>query len=151
MSNLLKKSTFKIRWGNIIDAKDIHNIELENFEYPWSYEEIKGMFRVPYVKIVVVLHENKIIGYMVYEKYQGNYHILNINVDGDYQGQGVGKQMLKLIKKHHTLLEVRETNLSAQLFFKQCGFKAIKIIKNFYTDCDEDAILFLKEPSEHNS
>ncbi|MEM9368527.1 MAG: ribosomal-protein-alanine N-acetyltransferase RimI, partial [Planctomycetota bacterium] len=39
------------------------------------------------------------------------------------------------------MLEVRETNLEAQLFFKQLGFKAISVLRDFYDDAAEDAYL----------
>ena len=37
------------------------------------------------------------------------------------------------------LLEVRETNLSAQLFFRNSGFKAVSVLREFYDDTPEDA------------
>ena len=39
------------------------------------------------------------------------------------------------------MLEVRETNLAAQLFFRQRGFKAISVLRDFYDDTTEDAYL----------
>jgi ribosomal-protein-alanine N-acetyltransferase len=38
-------------------------------------------------------------------------------------------------------LEVRETNLAAQLFFKQSGFRATNVLRAFYEDSPEDAYL----------
>lgn len=37
------------------------------------------------------------------------------------------------------LLEVRESNLSGQQFFRALGFRATEILSGFYTDSDEDA------------
>jgi ribosomal-protein-alanine N-acetyltransferase len=39
------------------------------------------------------------------------------------------------------MLEVRETNLDAQLFFRSMGFKAITVLHEFYEDTPEDAYL----------
>jgi ribosomal-protein-alanine N-acetyltransferase len=39
------------------------------------------------------------------------------------------------------VLEVRETNLPAQLFFRSLGFRAISVLKDFYQDTTEDAYL----------
>ena len=36
---------------------------------------------------------------------------------------------------------MRETNLSAQLFFRQQEFRAIKVLPKFYEDSGEDAFL----------
>jgi ribosomal-protein-alanine N-acetyltransferase len=66
----------------------------------------------------------------------------------EYHRCKVGTQLIdKLINKlsaHRRTaitLETRESNLSAQLFFKSHRFKAIKIIHNYYDD-DETAYRF---------
>jgi ribosomal-protein-alanine N-acetyltransferase len=38
-------------------------------------------------------------------------------------------------------LEVRETNLDAQLFFRRLGFQAISVLRDFYEETPEDAYL----------
>ena len=38
-------------------------------------------------------------------------------------------------------LEVRETNLPAQLFFKSAGFRAVTVLRAYYEDSPEDAYL----------
>ncbi|HEV3083032.1 MAG TPA: ribosomal-protein-alanine N-acetyltransferase RimI, partial [Gemmataceae bacterium] len=38
-------------------------------------------------------------------------------------------------------LEVRESNLPAQLFFKSQGFKAVRVLRRYYEDSGEDAYL----------
>jgi ribosomal-protein-alanine N-acetyltransferase len=42
-------------------------------------------------------------------------------------------------RRDRILLEVRERNLPAQLFFRDAGFMAISVLKNFYQDSTEDA------------
>ena len=39
------------------------------------------------------------------------------------------------------MLEVRETNLDAQLFFRAQGFRAVNVLRDFYEDTTEDAYL----------
>jgi ribosomal-protein-alanine N-acetyltransferase len=39
------------------------------------------------------------------------------------------------------MLEIRETNLPAQLFFRDIGFRAISLLRDFYEDTTEDAYL----------
>ena len=39
------------------------------------------------------------------------------------------------------MLEVRETNLAAQLFFRGQGFRAVSVLREFYDDTPEDAYL----------
>ena len=39
------------------------------------------------------------------------------------------------------MLEVRETNLPAQLFFRSLGFRATTVLKDLYQDSTEDAYM----------
>ena len=47
----------------------------------------------------------------------------------------------KLSQQRRTeiVLEVRETNLPAQLFFKGAGFRAFRVVRDRYDDTTEDA------------
>jgi ribosomal-protein-alanine N-acetyltransferase len=36
---------------------------------------------------------------------------------------------------------VRETNLTAQLFFRAQGFRAVRVLRGYYEDSGEDAFL----------
>ncbi len=55
----------------------------------------------------------------------------------------VGKLVSKLSSHRRTriTLEVRETNLAAQLFFRKQEFKAMRVLRAFYEDSGEDAFL----------
>ena len=44
-------------------------------------------------------------------------------------------------RRSRIALEVRETNLPAQLFFRASGFRATSVLKDFYQDTTEDAYL----------
>ena len=48
---------------------------------------------------------------------------------------------LSMDRRNRILLEVRETNLDAQLFFKDLGFRAIPVLRDYYEDTTEDAYL----------
>ncbi len=55
----------------------------------------------------------------------------------------VAKLIGKLSRQRRTriTLEVRETNLAAQLFFRTQGFRAVNVLRNYYEDTPEDAYL----------
>ena len=42
-------------------------------------------------------------------------------------------------RRKEIVLEVRETNLSAQLFFSKQGFRAVNVLRSHYDDTAEDA------------
>jgi ribosomal-protein-alanine N-acetyltransferase len=85
---------------------------------------------------------------MIYELHKTRLHILNFAVEPGRRRLGIGAQMVeKLINKlsqqrrHEIVLEVRETNLPAQLFFQTQGFRAVQVLRNHYHDSAEDAYL----------
>jgi ribosomal-protein-alanine N-acetyltransferase len=55
----------------------------------------------------------------------------------------VAKLISKLSSHRRTriTLEVRETNLAAQLFFRTQGFRAVRVLRSYYEDSGEDAFL----------
>ncbi len=90
--------------------------------------------------------DDTIVGYMIYELHQNRLHILNFAVHPNHRHQGVGRSMVeKLVgklspdRRNRIMLEVRETNLDAQLFFKAMEFRAVKVVRDFYEDTTEDA------------
>ena len=84
---------------------------------------------------MVAEYEDRVVGFMIYELHKSRIHVLNFAVAAAYQRHGVGSQMVaKLIAKlspqrrSRIILEVRETNLAAQLFFRENGFRAISVL-----------------------
>jgi ribosomal-protein-alanine N-acetyltransferase len=95
---------------------------------------------------MVAEHEDRVVGFMIYELHKSRLHILNFAVAEASRRHAVGQQMVaKLLSKlspqrrNRVLLEVRETNLAAQLFFQNCGFRAVSILREYYEDTPEDA------------
>src|SRR5712692_5717827 len=83
---------------------------------------------------------------MIYELHKSKLHILNFAVHPGSRRLAVGAQMVaKLISKLSShrrtriTLEVRETNLVAQLFFRSRGFRAVRVLRAYYEDSGEDA------------
>ena len=83
---------------------------------------------------MVAKHGDRVVGFMIYELHKNQLHVLNFSVRPDARRRSVGYQMVqKLVgklsqqRRNRVVLEVRETNLAAQLFFKTCGFKAVSV------------------------
>ena len=135
-----------IRWMIRRDMPSVLAIENESFEFPWSEEEfIRSLRQRNCIGMVAELNE-VVVGFMIYELHKNRLHILNFAVHQDYRRSGVGRSMLhKLVgklsyqRRSRILLEVRETNLPAQLFFKSAGFQAVSVLREFYEDSPEDA------------
>lgn len=136
------------RWMIRADMPYVLDIERQCFEFPWYERDFQLALRQRNCIGMVAEHGEQIVGYMVYELHKTRLHVLNFAVAYEFRRQGVGRQMIdKLVGKLSSqrrvsmTLEVRETNLAAQLFFKEMGFKAVNILKDYYEDSAEDAYL----------
>jgi ribosomal-protein-alanine N-acetyltransferase len=144
------------RWMIRRDMQQVLDIESRCFEFPWTDEDFARVIRQRNVIGMVAERADwDVIGFVVYELHHTRLHILNLAVDYEYRRQDVGSQMLdKLVGKLSTqrrtriTLEVRETNLPALLFFKACGFEAVSLMRGYYEDTDEDAILMQRKCPE---
>lgn len=135
-----------IRWMIRRDMAEVLDIERDSFEFPWFEEDFIRCLRQRNCIGMVAEHGERVVGFMIYELQKTRLHILNFAVAGNCRRQGVGEQMTnKLIgklssqRRTQITLEVRETNLAAQLFFKEAGFRAVSVLRNFYDDSPEDA------------
>lgn len=137
-----------IRWMIRRDMPEVLDIEGNSFEFPWSEEDFIRCLRQRNCIGMVAEFDEQIVGFMIYELHKNQLHILNFAVHPDFHRRGVGATMVdKLIgklssqRRNRILLEVRETNLSAQLFFRGLGFRATMVLRDFYDDTTEDAYL----------
>jgi ribosomal-protein-alanine N-acetyltransferase len=97
---------------------------------------------------MVAEHDERVVGFMIYELNKTRIRVLNFAVAEKFRRRGAGAQMMaKLIgklssqRRSRITLEVRETNLPAQLFFRRTGFRAVSVLRQFYADTPEDAYL----------
>jgi ribosomal-protein-alanine N-acetyltransferase len=150
MSNRAEKEQVRvhIRWMIRRDMPEVLQTEQESFEYSWTEEDFLRCLRQRNCIGMVAEQGERVVGFMIYELHKAKLHILNFAVHPQYRRGGVGAQMVaKLISKLSShrrtriTLEVRETNLPAQLFFRAQGFKAVRVLRSFYEDSGEDAFL----------
>ena len=137
-----------IRWMIRRDMPEVLQTEQDSFEYSWTEEDFLRCLRQRNCIGMVAEQGEKVVGFMIYELHKAKLHILNFAVHPHSRRAGVGAQMVaKLISKLSShrrtriTLEVRETNLAAQLFFKAQEFKAVRVLRSFYEDSGEDAFL----------
>jgi ribosomal-protein-alanine N-acetyltransferase len=128
------------------DMPEVLKIEHESFEFNWTEEDFLACLRQRNCIGMVAEHENRVIGFMIYELHKTRLHILNFAVASSFRRLGVGAQMIeKLINKlsqqrrQEIVLEVRETNLAAQKFYQSQGFRAVSVLRSHYADSAEDA------------
>ncbi|WP_146536841.1 ribosomal protein S18-alanine N-acetyltransferase [Rubripirellula reticaptiva] len=130
------------------DMPAVLGIENKSFEFAWTEDDFIRCLRQRNCIGMVAEEDDKVVGFMIYELHKNRLHILNFAVGADSRRSGVGFAMIgKLLgklsqeRRNRIMLEVRETNLVAQLFFKKIGFRAVSVLRDFYEDTDEDAYL----------
>lgn len=130
------------------DMPSVLAIDGESFAFPWSEEKFIQCLRQTNCMGMVAEHDEQIVGFMVYELHRNRLHVLSLAVHPEFRFQAIGTSMVeKLVSKlayqcrDRVVLEVRETNLVAQLFFRKLGFLAKRILKSYYKDSNEDAYI----------
>jgi ribosomal-protein-alanine N-acetyltransferase len=146
-----------IRWMIRRDMPEVLNIEQRGFEFPWSEEDFIRCLRQRNCIGMVAELEDRVVGFMIYELHKTRLHILNFSVHPEFQRRAIGTAMVrKLIgklssqRRSRIMLEIRETNLAAQLFFRAAGFRAISVLRDFYEDTTEDAYLMVYQHESEN-
>lgn len=135
-----------IRWMIRRDMAEVLLTEQHSFEYAWTEEDFLRCLRQRNCIGMVAEHNDRIIGFMIYELHKNRLHLLNFAVHPSFRRTGVGSQMVqKLIgklsshRRSKITLAVRERNLTAQVFFRSQEFKATRVLRNYYEDSGEDA------------
>jgi ribosomal-protein-alanine N-acetyltransferase len=137
-----------IRWMIRRDMPEVLAIEAESFEFPWLEEDFIRCLRQRNCIGMVAEHDDRVVGFMIYELNKTRIQVLNFAAATEFRRRGVGTQMIaKLVgklsaqRRTRITLEVRETNLPAQLFFRTNGFRAVRVLRDYYEDTPEDAYL----------
>ncbi len=137
------------------DLPHVLKIEAKNYQYPWSENVFKDCFiATTYSNWVCEDETENIIGYAVLSVGAGEAHVINISIDPEVQGLGIGhKMMTHLIeisgKKAETMfLEVRPSNQGAINLYNKLGFNEVGLRKGYYPAENgqrEDAVILALE------
>jgi len=137
-----------VRWMIRRDMPEVLAIEHEAFEFPWSDEDFTRCLRQRNCIGMVAEVADSVVAFMIYELHRSRLHMINFAIARSHRRLGVGTHMMEKLygtltpdRRSRVVLEVRETNLPAQLFFRTLGFRATSVLKDFYQDTTEDADL----------
>jgi ribosomal-protein-alanine N-acetyltransferase len=141
-----KEIKVHVRWMVYRDFPEVLAIEQTSFEFPWKEEDFTRCLQQRNCIGMVAEYDGRVVGFMIYEVPKNRIHLLNIATSPEFRHFGVARQMVqkligKLANQRRTkiVLEVRETNLPALLFFRTLGFRATVVLRNFYEKMNEDA------------
>lgn len=131
------------------DLESVLAVERRAYAFPWSPGIFADSLRVGY-RCWLVERERAILGYGVMSVAAGEAQILNLCVDPQWQGRGLGRRMLerlledaRRLQADTAFLEVRASNRPARELYLSCGFNEIGIRRGYYPTQDgrEDAVI----------
>lgn len=142
--------TIEFRPMQAADIEAVMVVEKGAYEFPWTKGIFADCMRVGYDCIVALDHD-QIVAHAVLSIAADESHILNLTVDKQHQGQGIGKQMLlhlidiaRINAAETVLLEARPSNQAAIQLYESTGFNEIGCRKAYYPapGGKEDALIF---------
>jgi [ribosomal protein S18]-alanine N-acetyltransferase len=138
-----------IRWIVPGDIPILARIEETTNSLPWSENDFQRCLRSPNVRGYCAESRLGILGFLIYQAHGAQVTLAKIAVVPSWQGRGIGRQLVHTLTSalHANQLrsihvELRESNLAAQLFFRACGFQAVSVLRNHYDEPSEDAYVF---------
>lgn len=142
------------------DTGRVHELDSICRPSPWSQESIRdelerGEDCSLSANFAIKLEQGKkdrcIIGFGLCRFSLGESQVLNLAVQPEYQGEGLGGMLLDALLEESArshiseiTLEVRESNLRAQTLYRRKGFSVVGRRPGYYRNNGEDALLMAK-------
>lgn len=131
------------------DIDEVLIVENQAFSTPWSRSAfVEEVCNNDIAHYLVVIVDNKIIGYGGMWIIVDEAHVTNIAVLPKFHGRGIGALLLehmittaKALRATSMTLEVRPSNTPARKMYTRRGFKEHGLRPNYYKDLGEDAII----------
>ena len=142
----------QVRMMTDADLTAVMEIEKQNYTHPWSRTIFSDCLCTGY-ECRVYQAQNQIQAYSVMSAAAGEAHLLNLSVDPQHQGKGMGRWVLRQVIVHarenaaDTLfLEVRASNYIARQLYESEGFNEIGQRFDYYPaeQGREDALVFAR-------
>lgn len=130
------------------DMNSLVRIDQETMLHPWDADTFREMVHKPSTYALIGEVDDRVAGYLLYEKRKTQIILVRMAVCLRMQRQGIGTVLLTRIKGTFPMVtRLRETNLPALMFFKKNLFRAAQIIRGHYGD--EDAIVMQWESASN--
>ncbi len=135
------------------DLDAVMEIERRAYPFPWTHGIFRDCLRADY-PAWILQEGGRILGYGVLSVAAGEAHVLNLCIDPDEQGQGLGRRLLRALLKfvhghgaQRVFLEVRPSNPHAIALYEDEGFSEIGRRPRYYPAYvgREDAIVMARE------
>lgn len=113
--------------------------KLDKYDIDLNENKFKDMIKQQSQKLIVVLNDSEIIGYMSYGKIlrafdEHTHDIGLLYLEKEYQGKGIGLDLFQFAKNElknqgvtEFIVSCNKYNLSSQQFYKKMGGQIIKV------------------------
>lgn len=153
LSNSITETDYFARAMRASDLDLVVQNEVAAYEHPWSKRIFIDCLRAGY-QCWVLANKQQIVAHGVLSVAIGECHLLTLCVQPEFQRQGLGRKLFKLLLDRAVkldakvcFLEVRKSNGGAITLYQSMGFVQIGDRKNYYpgTDGREDATIMSRE------
>ena len=142
-----------IRRLTYADLPQVIAIERRAFPAPWSLAMFVLELSKPAGICLAAVEGKTLVGYLVCSRYDTVWHVMNVAVDPELQGKGIGSAMLQHLlaevgdDRARYTLEVRQSNAPAIRLYERLGFRAAGLRRRYYQDNGEDAVIMWRTPA----
>ena len=116
----------------------------------WNESEYKLIFdpgATP--RLLLVAEDKTVVGFIVARALAPEWEIENVAVAPEWRGRGIGSLLVMAVLRQaksrsvaSIFLEVRASNGAARALYTRCGFTQIGCRRGYYSNPDEDAVLY---------
>lgn len=130
------------------DLQQVLRIEEESFPSPWSWGDFERMLAntasLYSCRVITGAVRGKVLAYAVWERHEDHWELLNLAVAVEQRRMGLGAKLVESAAKHGLPLtaNVVETNLAAQIWLREIGWRCTAILSGIYSDSDRSAYRF---------
>jgi [ribosomal protein S18]-alanine N-acetyltransferase len=144
-----------IRRLTYADLPQVIAIERRAFPAAWSLAMFVLELSKPGGVCLAAVDGRTVRGYLVCSRYDVVWHIMNVAVDPDLQGRGIGSALIARLLDEvdrdsgttsRYTLEVRQSNTGAIRLYERFGFRAAGLRRRYYQDNGEDAVIMWRTP-----
>jgi ribosomal-protein-alanine acetyltransferase len=146
----------RIRSAVPADAPALVAIERRAFSDPWSETSFREALTSAWTFGLVAETSRGVAGYLIGRDVAGSGEVLNLAVAPEFRRRGIGSALLlagigalRRRKVEEILLEVRESNRSAQALYLSHGFRPVGQRAAYYRNPREDALVLRLELEQH--
>jgi ribosomal-protein-alanine N-acetyltransferase len=134
------------------DRADVLRIEEASFPDAWTADVLDHWLSNG-ASGHVLERDGRCVGFFLVVLADDHLHLVNLAVAPAERRKGIASLALRKIEGiawayglPRIELEVRETNLAAQLLYRKCGYRAVDIVRSYYPD--QDAYKMTKDISD---